>query len=97
MGLLTPEDFEPWVGRKVRVNTVPEPVEVVLDHIETLPRLAGSLDIRLPFSLYFKSALGVYLLDDNYEFDCGKGGPYTIYITQLVPQADARVYQAAFN
>ena len=34
MRLLAPEDFEPWVGRKVRVNTPPKPVEVTLERIE---------------------------------------------------------------
>ncbi|UYY57370.1 DUF6916 family protein [Sphingomonas sp. S2-65] len=97
MPLLTPEDFEPWVGRRVRVSTVPQAVEVTLERIERRPALAPGLDFREPFSLFFDAPAGVYLLDATYEFDCGKGGPHAIHITQLVPSATLRHYQAVFN
>ena len=95
MILLTPEDFEPWVGRKVRVGTVPESVEITLGRIHRRNVIAG-FDVRVPFSLYFESALDTYLIDGTYEFDCGKGGPHAICVTQLQPQPDRRIYEAVF-
>jgi len=96
MYLLTPEDFEPWVGRKVRLNTLPAPVEITLARIERRPRLIG-IDTREPFSLFFEAPLAVCLMDAAYEFDCGRGGPHSIMITQLMPKPTARVYQAVFS
>lgn len=97
MHLLTPEDFEPWVGRKVRVDTLPQPVEVTLERIERRPKLRAAVDFREPFSLFFDVPLGVYLLDMAYRFDCGRGGPHTIFIAQLQPSLTSRHYQAAFG
>jgi hypothetical protein len=93
---LTAEDFEPWVGRKVRVGTIPEPVEITLASIMRRNRPLG-IDVRPPFSLLFEAPLEVYLIDGTYEFDCGKGGPHAILITQLQPLADRRQYEAVFN
>ena len=95
--LLTPEDFQPWVGKKVKVNTAPQPVEVTLERIETVPRFTQELDFRQPFSLFFEAPLDVFLLDLAYEFDCGRGGPHSIFISQCPPLPNRRVYQAAFN
>jgi hypothetical protein len=95
MYLMTPEDFEPWVGRAVRVATIPEPVELTLVRLERKPVFVGSE--REPFSLYFESPEEVYLLDAAYEFDCGRGGPYTILISQLQPKGGRRHYQAVFS
>lgn len=97
MHLLTPEDFEPWIGRKVRVNTIPQSVEVTLERIERRGPMHASYDFREPFSLFFDAQMSVYLLDETYEFDCGKGGPHPIFITQLVPSAKMRHYQAVFS
>jgi hypothetical protein len=97
MRLMTPEDFMPWVGRKVKVNTLPQAVEVRLDRVEVSPRLPQGLDIRQPFSLFFEAALDIVLLDLAYEFDCGRGGPHSIFISQCTPLRDRRVYQAVFN
>lgn len=96
MQLLKPEDFEPWVGKKVRVNTVPQPVEIVLSRIQRNPEL-DMLNIREPFILFFEAPLDVYLLDATYEFDCGRGGPYHIDISQMPPSKTLRHYQAMFN
>lgn len=30
MRLVRPEDFQPWVGRRVRVDTAPAPVDLLL-------------------------------------------------------------------
>jgi hypothetical protein len=95
MYLMKPEDFEPWVGRAVRVNTVPEPVEVTLTQIKRKPLYPGAE--REPFSLFFESPEEVYLLNLAYEFDCGRGGPYSILIAQLRPKPGRRVYEAVFN
>lgn len=97
MPLLTPEDFEPWVGRTVRVSTVPHPVEITLERIERRGPLSAQLDFREPFSLFFHAPANVYLLDDTYQFDCGKGGPHDIFITQLSPSHGHRHYQAIFS
>lgn len=97
MYLLTPEDFDPWVGKKVRVNTVPHPVELTLEQVKRTPRYSGIMDNREPFSLFFASPHNVVLMDTTYEFDCGRGGPHNIHITQLVPERDRRIYQATFN
>ncbi|MDF2384420.1 hypothetical protein JMG10_23310 [Nostoc ellipsosporum NOK] len=96
MRMLAPEDFEPWVGRKVRLSTLPNPVEITLVRIERRPALIG-IDTRSPFSLFFEAPLGVYLMDASYEMDCGKGGPHDILISQLVPSATTRHYQAVFS
>lgn len=96
MYLLKPEDFESWVGRKVRINTLPASIEVTLDRIERRPAFAAGLDFREPFSLFFTSPMDVYLLDATYEFDCGRGGPHNILITQLAPLRNMRNYQAVF-
>lgn len=96
MTLLQPDDFAPWVGRKVRVGTVPEPVEITLSRIQDRHPIRG-FDVRVPFSLLFESAPEVYLIDGTYEFDCGKGGPHAICITQLQPMADRRLYEAVFS
>ena len=95
MALMTPEDFDPWVGRAVRVNTVPAPVEVLLTRVERHKVFPGAF--REPFSLFFESAQAVYLLDATYEFDCGRGGPHTIHISQLRRPPGPRLYQAVFN
>jgi hypothetical protein len=95
MHLMTPEDFEPWVGRAVRVAAVPTPVELTLVRIERKPLFVGAE--REPFNLYFESDENIYLLNLPYEFDCGRGGPYTILIAQLQPKPGRRVYQAVFN
>jgi hypothetical protein len=95
MRLMTPEDFEPWLGKMVRVATEPAPVEVKLVRLQRSAWHAR--DFREPFALFFESSLSVYLLDMAYEFDCGQGGPYSIFITQLQPLPGARLYQAVFN
>lgn len=96
MYLPTPEDFEPWVGRKVRVTAVPEPIEITLLRIERKPALIN--DFREPYTLIFESPESVYLLDETYEMDCGKGGPYNIFISQLQPRpGQPRLYQAVFS
>ena len=97
MHLLRPEDFEPWIGRKVRINTVPQPVEVTLSRIERTTRMPRELDFRQPFSLFFDSPTHIYLLDEICEVGCGKGGPYNIAIAQLQPSSGQRHYQAVFN
>jgi len=48
MYLMTPEDFEPWVGgqvrvNQVRVNMIPKPVEVTLARLERSPRRAPTV------------------------------------------------------
>ena len=96
MQLLEPEDFQAWVGKKVKVNTAPKPVEVILQRIEVTPRNAPPLDFRQPFSLFFEAPLDVFLLDVAYEFDCGRGGPHSIAISQRQPLPNARIYQAVF-
>jgi hypothetical protein len=95
MYLMMPEDFEPWVGRNVRISAEPEPVEVVLTGIQRLKVYKESY--RQPFVLIFESDERIFLLDESYEFDCGRGGPYTILISQLQPKAGRRFYQAVFN
>ena len=96
MRLLTPEDFQPWVGKQVRVNTEPKPIELTLERIERKARLPNPIDFREPFSLFFSAPFDVYLLDTHYEFDFGRGGPYTIVISQLQPTDGRRHYQAVF-
>lgn len=93
---LKPEDFDPWVGRKVRVTTIPEPVEIMLVRVERGTPFRG-IDVREPFTLMFEAPLEVYLIDASYEFDCGRGGPHEILITQLQPLSDRRQYEAVFN
>jgi len=95
MRLMTPEDFEPWVGKMVRIATAPQPIEVKLARLQRSKWNAQ--DFRAPFTLLFEAPDYVYLLDMAYEFDCGHGGPYSIFITQLQPQPGKRFYQAVFN
>jgi hypothetical protein len=97
MHLLEPEDFQAWVGKKVKVNTAPKPVEVTLQRIEVTPRFPQAMDFRQPFSLFFEAPLDVFLLDLAYEFDCGRGGPHSIFVSQRQPLPNARIYQAIFN
>lgn len=97
MQLLTPEDFQPWVGRAVKVNTLPDAVEIRLARVDVLPRFSPALDHRQPFTLIFEAPLHVILLDLPYEMDCGRGGPHTIFISQKPPLSDRRIYEAAFN
>ncbi len=93
--LLSAEDFEPWVGRSVRLATVPHPIEVTLLRIARKPLQPG-LE-REPFVLYFQSPPDVILIDATYEMDCGKGGPHNICISQKRPYTDRRIYEAVFN
>ena len=95
MYLMTPDDFDPWVGRQVRVNTVPEPVDITLVGVERRLFRAGMP--RAPFILWFQSPFEVYLLDDSYEMDCGRGGPHRIHISQMQPRDGVRIYQAVFH
>ncbi len=95
MYLMTPEDFEPWVGRSVRISAEPKSVEVVLTRVQRLKVYKDSF--RQPFVLYFESDERIFLLDETYEFDCGRGGPYTILISQLQPKEGRRIYHAVFN
>jgi hypothetical protein len=95
MYLMTPEDFEPWVGRAVRVDTQPEPIEVTLARVQRKQAHPGIE--REPFILYFESDWEIYLLDDTYQFDCGRGGPYLLHISQLQPKGNRRTYQAVFS
>jgi hypothetical protein len=96
MRLMTPEDFEPWVGKKVRVNTAPHPVEILLARVQRLKPIIGA-DFREPFELLFEAPWNVVLLDDSYECDCGHGGPYLIHMTQILPKQQTRRYQALFT
>lgn len=96
MYLPTPEDFLPWVGKSVRIATIPQPVEVTLLRIDRKPHLLN--EFREPFTLIFQSPESVYLLDETYEMDCGKNGPHNIYISQLQPRpGEPRLYQAVFS
>jgi hypothetical protein len=95
MYLMKPEDFEPWVGKAVRVDTQPEQIEVTLTRIKRMPVYPGAH--RAPFVLYFECPTEIYLLDMAYTFDCGRGGPYSIHIAQLRPEGNRRVYHAMFN
>lgn len=97
MHLLTPEDFRSWVGRTVKVNTLPTAIEIKLDRIEITPRFSAALDHRQPFTLIFEAPLNVMLLDLPYEMDCGRGGPHSIFISQKPPLRDRRIYEAIFN
>lgn len=92
---VAPEDFEPWVGRTVRVAAVPHPIEVTLVRIARKPVQPGFE--REPFVLFFESPPDVVLIDGAYEMDCGKGGPHSICISQKRPHADRRIYEAVFN
>lgn len=96
MPTLKPEDFEPWIGRQVRVGTLPEPVEITLASVVRLSPFRGKLDVREPFSMLFESPISVYLVDATYQLDCGKNGPHEILLTQLNPLPDRRVYEAIF-
>ncbi len=93
--LMTPEDFEPWVGKAVKVDTTPQPIEMTLTRIKRLPVYPGSH--REPFVLHFECPFEIYLLDMTYKFDCGRGGPYDILISQMRPDASRRYYHAVFN
>lgn len=96
MYLPTSEDFLPWVGKSVRIATIPQPVEVTLLRIDRKPHLLN--EFREPFTLIFQSPESVYLLDETYEMDCGKNGPHNIYISQLQPRpGEPRLYQAVFS
>lgn len=95
MKLPTADDFEPWVGKAVRVLTVPEPIEVQLLRIQRQAHLVN--EFREPFTLIFESPEAICLIDETYQFDCGKGGPYAIAISQLHPRpGKPRLYQATF-
>ncbi len=94
--LMTPEDFEPWIGREVRVSAVPEPVMMTLVRVQRMPHLKSPY--REAFTLWFESAADAILLDGVYEFDCGRGGPYLIHIVRRKEQPDGRFsYNAVFN
>lgn len=95
MKLVTPEDFQPWVGKAVRVNTLPHPVELTLTRVWRKP--VPLMEFREPFILFFESDPSIMLIDATYEFDCGRGGPYPIYISQSVPGGGKRHYHASFN
>ncbi|MGY2736118.1 DUF6916 family protein [Sphingomonas sp. UYP23] len=96
MYLPTPEDFTPWLGRSVRLATVPAPVEITLLRIDRKPHLLN--DFREPFILIFESPESVLLLDETYAMDCGRNGPHDIYISQLQPKpGHPRLYQAVFG
>jgi hypothetical protein len=94
--LVSADDFAPWVGRNVRVKTYPQPVEIKLDRIARQDQFPMRCEFREPFSLFFVSPETVYLLDGTYEFDCGRGGPHMIFISQLKPGEGCRRYQAVF-
>ncbi|MET3827581.1 hypothetical protein ABIC16_003274 [Sphingomonas sp. PvP055] len=95
MRLVKPEDFEPWVGRRVRVDTAPRPVELVLAQLDRMPPIVGA-DFREPFSMLFEGSWPVVLLDATYVFDCGRGGPHAFHVTQILPRGQTRRYQAIF-
>ena len=94
MQLLAAEDFEPWVGKMVRVASVPRPVEILLVGISRGVGFPGFE--RAPFTLHFETPIDVQLLDGTYSFDCGKGGPHNIYISPKMP-GKVRTYEAIFN
>ncbi|MET4666957.1 hypothetical protein [Sphingomonas sp. PvP056] len=96
MRLVKPEDFQPWVGRRVRVDTAPAPVDLLLVRIERMPPIVGA-DFREPFSILFEGSWLVLLLDATYWFDCGRAGPHPFHVTQLIPQGRTRRYQAIFT
>lgn len=96
MYLPTPEDFAPWVGRSVRLATVPAAVEITLLRIDRKPHLRN--DFREPFTLIFESPEAVLLLDETYAMECGRNGPHDIFISQLQPRpGHPRLYQAVFS
>ena len=95
MRLVRPEDFEPWVGRHVRVDTAPTPIALLFARIERMPPIVGA-DFREPFSLLFEGSWPELLLDATYWFDCGRGGPHAFHVTQILPKGRTRRYQAVF-
>jgi hypothetical protein len=96
MRLVTPEDFEPWLGRPVRIDSAPRPIELLLARIDRMPPIVGA-DFREPFSILFEAPWSVFLLDATYAFDCGRGGPYAFHVTQVIPRGRTRRYQAVFT
>jgi len=94
MDLTTADAFEPWLGRALRVECAPEPVEITLVEIARQPPIAG-LE-RVPFILIFETAWEIYLSDNAYMFDFGLDEPVLIGISQLQPSGQTRRYQAVF-
>ncbi len=94
MRLMAAEDFAPWVGKPVRVETHPHSIEMMLVEIERLPRGAG-LE-REPYILYFETDRTIIVQDASYLFDCGRGGPYMIHISRMAPVGARQRYQAVF-
>lgn len=94
MKLLNPDDFSPWIGKQVRVQTHPHPIEMTLVEIETLQITPGLH--REPYILYFEADWNIIVQDASYLFDCGRGGPYMIYISRMHSSGRRRRYQAVF-
>lgn len=97
MKLLNASDFQSWLGQKVQVTAIPKNIFPTLCHIDCDYQAIRGLEYRQPFRLIFRSEMPEYLIDGNYEFDCGNGGPHIIFISQLVPRDGFRFYQAVFS
>ena len=95
MRLMTADDFRPWLGRQVKVETAPYPIEMTLVEIEDL-KIAPGME-REPYILYFETDWHIEVQDASYLFDCGRGGPYMIHISQMSWPGPRRRYQAVFG
>lgn len=90
------EDFLPHVGRNLRVEATPAPVEMRLDEI--LRRPVASWMAREPFLLVLSTPLTVMLLDATYRMRLPNGAEFEFYLsqTQTAP-LPRRLYHAVFN
>ena len=94
-GLLSAEDFEPWIGQMFVAETDPEPVSIRLEGVERRP--ASPFAIRAPFNLVFRSPMDVLLVDGIYKLRCDRFGPHDIFLTPIVSPPGQRLYAAIFN
>jgi hypothetical protein len=93
--VLTPEDFEPWVGRSFTAQTDPEPVAIQLVRVER--KLASQFAIRPPFTLVFRTPADVLLIDGLYTVSCDRCGPHEIFLAPILSPPGQRFYEAVFN
>jgi hypothetical protein len=93
---LTPEDFQPHVGREFRFDGQPQVLQLSQIEVRPEPPLPGT-DYKA-FTLIFTGPRGNVLPEGFYAAEAEGGARFEFYILPFhTPAPDRQDYQAVFN
>ena len=95
---LTPDHFQPHVGKLFRVQGTHH--AFTLAHIDSRRRedWEHEMGLREPFNLIFRGPAGDVMREGLYVLEAEDGSSFELYIIPIhTPARDRQDYQAAFN